>query len=617
MSWQETSQGHFTRPLDTTELFYRDIGKASGRESPPISAIARFSLSSSVEDPIQPLQLAWKAMRVKYPSMAAIDKGDHYEYDVPDASAVDSWMQETFQVASATTDANELFANVKQSNLAVIHYFPKNSEILVHCPHWRIDGMGIIMFTGQFFAALADPKDVKFGGEGANLSPSIETVGNCPKEATADGQIQIEELLRDFRPSMGLPTIQSQSPGATHRCYVEFVAHETLSVVSLCKANNITVTSAVHAAVVCVTQQLADHNNPSKVFMGVGVHDLRRYCPPPYNESDHAVTIYQTAFPALIIPSDFLTNAYQLQRAYSRLRVTPGFNVFDILRQYHETAHVMVNQGSPPGYPPPSAPDLSSLGIIDKYLPSQYKDKVEVHDFWIGVKMLMRMLCVHVWTWQGKLRMSISYNEAFYTADFVDAFLNTVKGLLLAELQILGFKNEIKEANGVAKSNSLHEQPQQENVYSSSNQESLGAIDVHRSVPENIPLENVRAKSLSTEHGTESNGRIHQHNGEYGTVTMDRLFDDAHEREVCNADQGLAEAYHELNKDGERVVQTPSQDWPAELNIQHRNDQVKHDDLQNNTAGPAHDVHRAERRMSTGIGATSVGEVLADTDEVD
>lgn len=436
MSWLEISPGHFERPLDTTERFYRDVEAVSGRESPPISAVARFRMDQSLGDSVSALQLAWKAMRIRYPQMAAVDKEDTYVYDVPDATALESWLTETFLVVSPRTTTAGSFAKIESSSLAKLHYFPHTSEILFHCPHWRIDGIGVLMFLGQFFDVLAKPGLVEFGKEGANLSPSLEVAGNVPSSVSAEGERLVSEMTRDFVPSMGLPIMESHVLGPTARCQIDFSPHQTSAIVSRCRLEGISVTSATHAAIVCQTQLLAGLENPSPPYMSMAIFDLRKYCPPPYNSNDHAVTIYQTAIPALVVPSTFSENALQLHKVYSRSLTSLEPSIFSILRHYHETGHAIVNQGLPPGFPPPTAPEISSLGIVDRYLPAQYGGKVEIMDFWIGVKMSTRALCIHLWTRQDRMRLSVSYNESFYTAEFVDAFLDKVKGILLKELHV-------------------------------------------------------------------------------------------------------------------------------------------------------------------------------------
>ena len=99
MPWKETSVGHFERPFESLERFYRALsagGAALNREHFVVSAVVRLRLSPSIGDLEPALQHAWKTLRYDFPQIAAHGQGDTYIYEVPTASTIDSWLSETF-----------------------------------------------------------------------------------------------------------------------------------------------------------------------------------------------------------------------------------------------------------------------------------------------------------------------------------------------------------------------------------------------------------------------------------------------------------------------------------------------------------------------------------------
>ena len=51
--------------------------------------------------------------------------------------------------------------------------------------------------------------------------------------------------------------------------------------------------------------------------------------------------------------------------------------------------------------------------------------------------MLTKQIDCLLWTWQGRMILHTCYNEQFYKAEFIEQFLEKVKGVLLKELDII------------------------------------------------------------------------------------------------------------------------------------------------------------------------------------
>ena len=105
-----------------------------------------------------------------------------------------------------------------------------------------------------------------------------------------------------------------------------------------------------------------------------------------------------------------------------------------ILPCYVDKVTAMVSSPPPAGTLPATEGNLSSLGLIDKYLQPQYGDKLAITDFWLGVEMLTAIPIVHAWTRQGRMKFNLSYNESYHTLEVAQKFLDTVINILVESL---------------------------------------------------------------------------------------------------------------------------------------------------------------------------------------
>ena len=443
MSWTETSAGHFERPFDSLERFYRAIsasGAAFNREHFVVNAVLRLRLNPSIGDIEQALRHAWMTLRHDYPQIAAYGRGSTYIYEVPSTSSINSWLSETFITQQTTASPSSVCEDSAPSELAKMHYFPHTLEILFRSSHWRIDGIGSLHLLNHFLKILARPRSVTFGDEPKNLSIGLDEAANTPSQVTSEMEQSASDLLMHFvnnLPSIGLPTSKSQNPGGSARCKVTFTLPLTTSIIARCKASGFSVTAATHAAVVGATLQHADPEKPADKYTSFSNFDLRKYCPPPYSGATKAVSIFHTGIPVVVKLSGFQKDAVQFQKLYSQRLNAPGqHNMFSFLACYVDKVNTLFMQPPPPGSLPPTEPSLSSLGIIHNFIANKHGNVVEVTDFWLGVDMLSRQLMVYIWTHQGKLQLSACYNKEFYAREFVENFLSDVKDVLVDGLEI-------------------------------------------------------------------------------------------------------------------------------------------------------------------------------------
>lgn len=164
MSWQETSPGHFERPLDSIELFYKTVTDgynrtSRNREHWTVSVSARFKWHSRSGDAQSALRQAWKQMRYDHPQVACFAQDGRKIYEVPNTAALESWLADTFIVTRAKT-ADDILASAPPSSLSTLYHLPESSQVVLRSLYWRIDGIGALHLLNNFFTALGNPRQI-------------------------------------------------------------------------------------------------------------------------------------------------------------------------------------------------------------------------------------------------------------------------------------------------------------------------------------------------------------------------------------------------------------------------------------------------------------------------
>lgn len=444
MSWKESSPGHFERRLDSIELFLKAVGEKGAsyaKENRAVRAYAKFSRDTSTDDTEAALRHAWKSLRYIQPQIAASLHGSSIHYDVPQIADLESWMMKTFLVEAVLT-VDELLASPRRSSLPTLHYLPKTSELLFRSSHWRIDAIGATSLMNLLFKLLAEPSPVSFGDEGKKLTPGRDEAARFPQVISQADDDAAASLLLEYTtnlPSLGLPIqLVNEISSAISRVEARLSRTTTTSVVAICKKQDISVTTAVHAALVVALQELDSDLSSAERYTTWGTFNYRPYVDPSYtNPAIHPVAVMQCSLPISFIASDFQENASSLKSFYRQLQ-----NPFDsatlhtTLAPYTRKCAALINQPLPRGMPQPTEPLLHGIGTLDRYLDGKYgQGAVEITDFWLGGVVLTRQPLFYVWMWQEKITLSMCYNQQYYTAGFMSSFIQRVEGVLLKELR--------------------------------------------------------------------------------------------------------------------------------------------------------------------------------------
>lgn len=448
MSWRETFPGRFERPLDSIELFFKTIGEKGAtyhREHLAVRAYAKFLQGPLSGDTETALKQAWKTIRYLQPQIAASLEGTSLVYAVPEPASLDTWMAETFLIETVLT-VDDLLASPRRASLPTLHYLPQTSEILFCCSHWRIDAFGATSLLNLLFKTLAEPPPVSIGDEWKNLSPSRDDAAQLPRDISQEDDDAATSLLMEYTtnlPALGLPVERvNEISGAVCRKEVRLSPTLTAAVLDACKAHDLTVTTAVHSAMIVALQALSSDASSGERYTSWGTFDYRPQLPASHrNATSHPISVMPCILPLTFTTSTFHDNASSLKRFYTQLQDPfVDASLHALLRPYTEKLTAMLQQPLPRGTPQPTEPILNNLGILARYLGNgRYGNgdgAVEVTGFWLGGVVLTRQPEFYVWTWQGRLTLSMCYNEQYYSAGFVGSFMDRVVEALLAGLGV-------------------------------------------------------------------------------------------------------------------------------------------------------------------------------------
>ncbi|UKZ82426.1 hypothetical protein TrVFT333_010215 [Trichoderma virens FT-333] len=497
LNWQPPVTGVSSRPFDTLENFFKllsDSGSPINREHWAISLALQINFKASIVDPIPYIRRAWILTGKLHPTMtgSVVEDADEVANSrlVVHPFDADAWVSKTFIIhnpensivtgsndgkdtAMSASPANNLFGSMLRNGTPTCHWLPTTQQLLLRSAHWRIDGIGMLMLAHSLLSSLAsvlrngldcDLKSYDSLAGSGSLTRSLDDLVNAyVDESSTPGHIQdaadgfVNEYIRGV-PTVGLPTLpgsETISPGDTGRETLRIEVSTTAAIISACQVRKVSISSAVHAAIIRATATYPQH--PLAVsYAAFFPVDMRRRLPKPYDGPDYAVGVFSSGLPICVHdvlgdtkgrgPKSYEEIVQQLASAYrkdlSRLAYDVDGNpitMLEIIAPYVRRTTKLFTTPLPPGLPPIQNPDMSSLGNVETYIQRSYGDNgegFEVADFWLGTQMLSRSVQCHVWSFRGELNIAGCFNVSFYEGKFVKEFLDRVKFELLAGLEV-------------------------------------------------------------------------------------------------------------------------------------------------------------------------------------
>lgn len=400
------------------------------------------------------LREAWTRLRFDFPALSVFEDGGKKTYLEATPANVKAWADNTFWVNDGAVSARHVVAVLHLRKLPCLIYVSRSSEVLFHGSHWRIDALGACMVLDRLFsivsilAELAGATQESLGQprwelEHEHLSPSLEDAYGCAKEPTPSTEAKAEEIRRrnfdTAYPTAGLPYRGDLStPPGLHRCQtVAFGKYASEQLVRACKTRGFSVTAAVHAASAVAVWDSAAADTPGcdsySTLVAVNVRPLL-----PGSASTYTCGTYVTGITHTLQRGDerdFESWCRQLTSGYrgdwDPATYMPALR--SIYRVHGETLAALASSGA--ARPPASNVTVSSLGVIDGYLRADH-GAVQVDTFHLGSAIMGRQPTLYIWTYRGSLTLSVDYNEAYYSAEQIAAFLESVTSCLSKELGV-------------------------------------------------------------------------------------------------------------------------------------------------------------------------------------
>ncbi|KAL2783046.1 hypothetical protein BJX66DRAFT_319243 [Aspergillus keveii] len=371
--------------------------------------------------------------------------GSLFHYTVPSPQEIDTWVQDTLIVHSPkdSRSAEQLEYDLEPTQLWMLHYLPRSRELLFRAPHWRTDARGMLLHQNEFLTLLAaGTRAGQFDGtEVSRLVPPFDQIAGLSSDITPEMGPASDAVLGVLFTGSTPVSINEARPGNTpkrsQRLAMTLPRELTTKIINASRARNQTVTTTVHAALIMATRR---HVPATGRLFGFNPFDVRNRLPEPWNTAAGCAILGHTGKPVSIDfleHPDFNTVATHLSTFYSA-DLQPLFgHMVDLHRKIGEIMSMPFEDAL--NMPGAARPELSSLGVVDKYLKTKYSGPAgafDVQDWWLGVQMMNRALQMYLWTRDGSMVLGCNYNEAFYPAEFVELFVEEWKGVLIKELGI-------------------------------------------------------------------------------------------------------------------------------------------------------------------------------------
>ena len=472
--------------MDESEIHYHLItqrGKETGSQSLATTATVSFEIEGYSNEEFEAeveglVARAWKSLREVCPAIASEIKENKKVYRVvQDEDMLDEWVKSTLFVirtkpgearASAETFFSDLRAWLTQPSL---YLFPETKELMLRTTHEWMDNEGAIRLLNQVMVGVSQPDipPFKIGEEAPRLSNSIPfaAAGHLPSKedpsATEKGMEALFSLITAGE-TLNLPVIgYSRDPSDVHRVEINFSREQTEMILSKVNEKGLTVTDAVHAAMVLATAHISrtssttvDTANPTSSeandieearpapqrkhsYASYAVFGLRRYRGGPYRTD--IMSVNTVAWPMVVVGDwqSFAATARAVHSYYTGIMEDPLF--LESITPYLLLVRPAVSSIAPV-VASSSAPALSSLGGLDDMLAPRHPafipagHDVLVQGFWLATNVVDAIPACHLWSWRGTLRFNVSWNVAYHTKEGMLLFGEQVKMVLLNGLGI-------------------------------------------------------------------------------------------------------------------------------------------------------------------------------------
>lgn len=206
---------------------------------------------------------------------------------------------------------------------------------------------------------------------------------------------------------------------STARQYGIILSESTTSeVVRRCKSNDITVTAAANfalAQMIFATSTAGDVDKECRTMISA---DPRPHLPTPHNSRQSACNVYVLGSVGVVPRGSTFSDATRATTHELKNWFTEDF------RRSIRWFLASVSTSPPPT--PPSGVYLSNLGVVEQHLKHEYGN-FKVKAFHLGTATMTRQMTFHVWTFRGRMVLSLNYNRSYHTLASVQNRLSIIR----------------------------------------------------------------------------------------------------------------------------------------------------------------------------------------------
>lgn len=387
------------------------------------------------------------------------ETGTKLTYTVPSAEDLATSVRESLTVydITDTRTADDANASNPESPYLALHYLSSTREFLFRAPHWWVDAIGLVLLQNDFLDILVQEPSLEIpifdGSEVARFPPTFIEAAGIPTDVTPEMDKAAEDsfsvLLSESAPLALRKVLPGTAPGKSQRTIMRFSQDLSRQIIAASKSRGMTVTSIVQAAMamaMATVAHAASVDGESRVLFFNPVSSRNRL-PEPWDGAAGAATIYHTGATCCIdlgsSPSNDDNNFDKFAKvlsAHYQKDIEPVF--WYMVPYFQRMEQVFMAPYETILYAPGTArSELSSLGIIDKYLSTRYEEPaatIDVEDWWLGIQVMGRLINTWLWTRDDTLHIGCSYNESFYERAYVEGFFILCLCLTGFQCSVLG-----------------------------------------------------------------------------------------------------------------------------------------------------------------------------------
>lgn len=345
---------------------------------------------------------------------------------------------------------------------AQLHVLPSEHswQIVLHTAHWRSDGRGLPHLIDRLLYNLTHPVSgpILWGEETNRLTTNLEDAAGMVKEVSPADQARVKQMATQLlkgSPALTIPCIEDADAVTKFpwRSLLAFSASKTAALVRACKALDVTVTAAVHAAIAKTNIARATTCSEKLDYRSSIRRDLRARFPEQYRSPISLATGLFTTATIFSLPVEKDGTWFKFaKRLTDEYRGSYNDELFRLHRVYYrQLIEGMIQSAAKGGQTAARAADVdtSSIGLIENMVRRDYcgreealgevklaQVQMQVLEVTVSVNSCSRQAAVFVYTFRDCLNLYMTYNEAYHTREDMESFLEEVRRTLDVALEI-------------------------------------------------------------------------------------------------------------------------------------------------------------------------------------